>query len=141
MPRKKIALAVLASVAALLLVTWANAVAPGPEPLPPFTGIIKNHTKSDLSIPSQNSLGTLIVPARGWIEFVVWDKTFDLTAYKDGKPYFGQKVTVTPKAFPYMTKNYDFVTEIKATEPPPTKKTKKYRKYRKYKGKKKADPC
>lgn len=136
MPRKKIALAVLASMAALLLVTWANAVAPGPEPLPPFIGVIKNNTKGELSIYSQNSLGTVIVPPKGWIEFVVWDPKFDLIPYKEGEPYGCQKVTVTPKAIPYLCKNYDFMAEI---NPLPAKATQEYyQKKRKYRVRKKA---
>ena len=82
-PNKKITVALLASVVALLLVTWANAMAVGPEPLPPFKGIIKNNTKHDISIPSENSLATLILPAKGWIEYVVWDPKFDLAKMTD----------------------------------------------------------
>jgi hypothetical protein len=137
MPKKWMTLALLAGMVALLGAVGANGTAPGPEPLAPFTGIIKNNTKFDLSVPSENSLGTLILPAKGWIEFVVWDKTFDLTAYKDGKPFFAQKVGVTPKAFPYMTKNYDFMAEITAPEP----RTGKTYKKKRYRVKKKAKPC
>ncbi len=129
MPKKKITLALLASVVALLLVTWANAEAPGLEPLPPYIGIIKNNSPYDVSVPSENSLATLIVPARGWIEFVVWDPNFDLIPYIDGKPFGCQKVTVTPDAFPYMCKNYDFLVEINPPVPSPNDRY--YRKYKK----------
>jgi len=142
MPKKRIALALLAGVAALCLVTWANAVAPGPEPLAPFTGVIKNNTKDDMSVYSQNSLGTLIIPARGWIEFVVWEEKFDLRVYKDGEPYFAQKMAVTPQAIPFMTQNYDFIAEI--NPPPPPKQIKKYykkKRYKKYRGKRRRKPC
>lgn len=132
----------MAAVLALLAGSGAQAVAPGPEPLPPFTGLIKNHTKAELSVYSQNSLGTLIIPANGWIEYVVWDKNFDLLVYLDGKPYFAQKMVVTPGAYTYMTKKYDFIAEIKPPTPKVIKKpVKKPKKYRKPKGKKKAAPC
>ena len=114
---------------ALMLVTWADAVGIGPTALPPYTGIIKNNTSCDFSLLSQNSLATLIVPARGWIEFVVWDQKFDVVPYYKGTPFGCQKVTVTPKAFPYMCKNYDFLVEINGPGPCPT--TKRY--YKKYK--------
>ena len=117
MPTKKIILALLASIVALLVVTGANAEAPGPEPLPPYTGVIKNNSSHDISVPSANSLATLIVPARGWIEFVVWDPKFHLIPYLDGQPYGCQKVRVKPHASPYMCKSYDFLVEIKAPAP------------------------
>jgi hypothetical protein len=120
MPKRKITLALLASMVALLVVTGAHAQAPGPLPLPPYTGVIKNNSSHDISIPSENSLATLIVPARGWIEFVVWDPKFQLIPYLDGQPYGCQKVRVQPQAFPYMCKNYDFLVEIMG--PVPAKK-------------------
>lgn len=129
MPKKSIALALLAGVAALFLVTWANAVAPGPEPLPPYTGVIKNNTKHELSIYSKNSLGTIIVPPESWIEFVVWDENFDLIPYKEGDPYGCQKVRVTPDAISFKCKKYDFMAEINPLFAP----TKKYYDKRKYK--------
>lgn len=121
MPKKKIISVLLASAVALLVVTWAHAEAPEMEPLPPYVGIIKNNSNYDVSVPSENSLGTLIVPARGWIEFVVWDPKFDLIPYLDGKPFGCHKVVVTPDAFPYQCKNYDFLVEINQPEPIPTK--------------------
>ena len=126
MPKKLIILALLASLVALLVVT---AESPGVEQLPPYIGVIKNNSKHDLSVKSENSLATLIVPARNWIEFVVWDPKFDFIAYLEGKPYRCQKVVVTPDAFPYMCKNYDFVVEINPPAAPPEKYY--YKKYKK----------
>ena len=130
MPKKNLTITLLAGMIALWLVTWANAVAMGPSTLPPYTGIIKNNTACDFSLPSQNSMGTLIVPARGWIEFVVWDPKFDVVPYYDGKPFGCQKVAVTPKAFAYMCKNYDFMVEINGPGPCPTEQqyNQKYKK-------------
>jgi hypothetical protein len=130
MPKTKIILILLASLIALLLVTGAQAEAPELEPLPPYVGIIKNNSNYDISVPSENSLATLIVPAQGWIEFVVWDPKFDLVPYLDGKPFKCQKVLVRPDAFPYMCKNYDFLVEINLPTPTPTKKW-YYKKYKK----------
>ena len=129
MPKKTISLALLAGVSALVLLTCAHAAAPGPETLPPYVGIIKNNSAVDIAVPSENSLATLTVPARSWIEFVVWDPKFDLIPYIAGKPFGCQKVTVTPKAFPYMCKNYDFMVEINPPATAPGQE--RYKKYKK----------
>jgi hypothetical protein len=131
MPKKKMTLVLLASVIALLSVTGANAQVAAVEPLPPYVGVIKNNCHHDISVPSENSLATLIVPARSWIEFVVWDPKFDLIPYREGKPFHCQKVTVNPDAFPFMCKNYDFMVEICPPGLDPTKD--RYRFYKKYK--------
>ncbi len=138
MPKKSILLALLAGVTALLLVTWANAVAPGPEPLPPYTGVIKNNTKYELSVYSKNSSGTIIVPPRSWVEFVVWDDSFALIPYNEGEPYGCQKVRVTPDGIAFMCKKYDFIAEINPPLPPPSKRYYDKGKYKKrYRGKRK----
>ena len=130
MPRKNITVAVLAAMIALLLATSANAVSMGPSTLPPYTGVIKNNTACEFSIPSQNSMGTLIVPARGWIEYVVWDPKFEVIPYYKGNPFGCQWVTVTPKAFCYMCKNYDFMVDINGPGPCPAEEP-CYQKYKK----------
>jgi hypothetical protein len=84
-----------------------------------YTGIIRNKTKYDLSIPSMNSDATLVVPAKGWIEFTSWSQRFNLTVYRDGKPYYCLKITASPKNYPFMCSNYDFLAEIKRDEPVP----------------------
>ncbi|MGQ9687542.1 MAG: hypothetical protein ACUVXF_01955 [Desulfobaccales bacterium] len=112
MSKRKISLILLASVIALMAAANVEAAAPGPEPLPPYLGVIRNNSSHEISIPSANSLGTLIIPPRSWIEFVAWNPNFDLISYWQGKPYGCHKVAVTPKAFPYMCKNYDFLVEI-----------------------------
>ena len=120
MPKKKITAALLAGMIALLVVvTGANAVSTGIATLPPYTGIIKNNTSCDFSLMSQNSLATLIVPARGWIEYVVWDPKFEVIPYYNGQPFGCQNVKVTPKGFPYMCKQYDFMVEINGPGPCP----------------------
>ncbi len=139
MPKKRVTAALLAGMIALLVVvTGAGAVSTGTTTLPPFTGIIKNNTSCDFSLMSQNSLATLIVPARGWIEYVVWDPKFEVIPYYDGQPFGCQNVTVTPKGFPYMCKQYDFMVEINGPGPCPAEQV--------YKGKykkrvRKRRPC
>jgi hypothetical protein len=129
MPKKTVSLALLAGIIALVLATAAMAAAPGPGTLPPYVGIIKNNSGADIAVPSENSLATLTVPARSWIEFVVWDPKFDLIPYLNGKPFGCQKVTVTPRAFAYMCKDYDFLVEINPPAPEPGQE--RYKKYKK----------
>ena len=139
MPKKKITAALLASMAVLLLAAGANAVSMGTGTLPPYTGIIKNNTSCDFSMMSQNSLATLIVPARGWIEYVVWDPKFEVIPYYNGQPFGCQNVTVTPKGFPYMCHQYDFMVEINGPGPCPAEQQWYKGKYKKRVRKKR--PC
>ena len=53
-----------------------------------YTGIIKNKTRYEVSIPSENSDATLVVPAHSWIEYTMWTHQADVTAYRDGKPFY-----------------------------------------------------
>ncbi len=113
--------------AVIILGSAAGAAAAEASALPPYVGIIKNNSAYDVSVPSENSLATLIIPGKSWIEFVVWDPKFDLIPYINGKPFGCQKVSVTPKAFPYMCKDYDFIVEIN----PPAGQGEYPRKYKK----------
>ena len=119
----------------LLLLTFATflllalsgvtqaALEPSPqEAIPPYTGVIQNKTNHDISFTSENSGGTLIVPARGWIEYTVWKPNVNLIGYLNGKPYFCEKVRVNPQSYPFMCKKYDFVAEIVKAEPAPKAK-------------------
>ena len=112
MSERKISLVLLASVIALVAAAGTEAAAPEPEALPPYLGVIKNNSSHEISVPSLNSLGTLIIPPKSWIEFVAWDPKFELISYWEGKPYGCHKVAVSPQAFPYQCKNYDFLVEI-----------------------------
>ncbi len=92
-----------------------------------YTGVIKNRTRYDVSVPSRNSAATLIVPARGFIEYVSYEKDFDVTVYREGKPFYCLKINAHPREYAYMCKNdYDFIAEI--VKPEPTSKASKYRK-------------
>lgn len=92
-----------------------------------YTGIIKNKTKYDVSVPAGNSEGTLVIPAHGFIEYSAWARHFNLTAYRDGKPFYCMQINASPRAYPYMCKKYDFMIEIVKARPI----KKKYRKRRK----------
>ena len=90
-----------------------------------YTGIIKNKTNYDVSVPSGNSGATLTIPAKGWIEYSAWTRRFELTAYHNGKPFYCMKIVADPRSQPFMCKKYDFMMEIVKPEPKPEKKMKK----------------
>ena len=82
-----------------------------------YTGIIKNQTRYEVSIPSENSDGTLVIPPHGWIEYIIWTHQSDVTAYRDGKPFYCLKINADPKNHDFMCKKYDFMAEIVKAEP------------------------
>jgi hypothetical protein len=83
----------------------------------PYTGIIKNNTRYEVSIPSENSDATLVIPAHSWIEYTMWTRSTDVTAYHDGKPFYCLKLFANPCEYPFMCKKYDFMAEIVKPEP------------------------
>ncbi len=104
----------------------------------PYTGIIKNCTRYEVSIPSENSLGTVTIPPFGWIEYITWAQKTDVTAYRDGQPFYCLKIQAKPQQFPYMCKKYDFMEEIVKPEPCTTAPTKLKRRIKR---KAKRPPC
>ena len=96
-----------------------------------YTGIIKNKTKYEVSVPSGNSGATLVIPARGFIEYVSWTSRFDLTVYYDGKPFYCLKINANPRNYAFMCSKYDFMVEIVKEEPAPKAKKKVIRKKKK----------
>jgi hypothetical protein len=119
----------------------------GDLPVPPrmkksarqYTGIIKNKTGYDVAIPSRNSGATLAIPARGWTEYISWDKNFDLTVYQDGKPFYCLQIMSHPREYAYMCKKYDFIAEIVKPVAAPAKKHKPVRKKKRLKRKPKSE--
>lgn len=93
-----------------------------------YTGVIKNKTKYEVSVPSKNSDATLVIPPYGWIEYTAWNQVFDLTAFHDGKPFYCLKINAHPKNYAFMCKKYDFIAEI--VKPVPVRKYKPIRKKR-----------
>ena len=68
--------------------------------------------------PRATAASTLIIPARGFIEYVAYEKDFDVTVYHDGKPFYCLKINAHPREYAYMCKNdYDFIAEIVKPEP------------------------
>jgi len=103
----------------------------------PYTGIIKNQTKYEVSIPSENSGATLVVPPYSWIEYNTWTQRTDVTAFRDGKPFYCLKIFAKPQQYPFMCKKYDFMEEIVKPEPKTTPSKLK----RRIKRKTKPPPC
>lgn len=88
-----------------------------------YTGIIKNKTRYEVEVPSGNSGANLVIPARGWIEYISWVRRFDLTAYHAGKPFYCMKIFAQPRNYAFMCQQYDFMVEI--VKPEPKSKAKK----------------
>jgi hypothetical protein len=82
-----------------------------------YTGIIKNRTRYEVSIPSENSGATLLISPNDWIEYTIWTPRSDVTAYHNGKPFYCLNLLANPQAYPFMCKKYDFIAEIVKEEP------------------------
>jgi hypothetical protein len=95
-----------------------------------FTGVIKNQTRYDVYFPSDNSGGTILVPASGSAEFIIWSPTYELIGYVNGQQVYCEKVQVVPDNFKFRCKTYDFVAEI--TAPPCRPKAYKFKKKRRH---------
>jgi hypothetical protein len=96
----------------------------------PYTGIIKNKTRYTVSIPSDNSDATLIIPPYSWIEYTIWTHKYDVAAYHNGDPFYCLKLVVHPQAYTFKCKKYDFIAEIvKAGTPWKSKKLRKRVRY------------
>jgi hypothetical protein len=97
-----------------------------------YTGIIKNKTRYEVSLPSENSDATLTIPPHSWIEYTIWTRRANVTAYNDGKPFYCLNLWADPSEYPFMCKKYDFMAEIVKPEPvrkyKPMKKRKRLRK-------------
>ena len=93
-----------------------------------YTGIIKNKTKYEVVVPSGNSGASLVIPAKGFIEYVSWTRRFDLTVFYDGKPFYCLKIVANPQNYAFMCSKYDFMVDIVKDEPAPKPKKKLKRK-------------
>ena len=82
-----------------------------------YTGIIKNKTRYEVSVPSENSDATLTIPPHSWIEYTIWTRRANVTAYNDGKPFYCLKLWADPSEYQFMCKKYDFMAEIVKPEP------------------------
>jgi hypothetical protein len=95
-----------------------------------YTGIIKNKTRHEVTVPSENSDANLIIPPNSWIEYTIWTRSARVTAYNDGKPFYCLNLWADPSEYPFMCKKYDFMAEIVKPEPAGKYKPMKKRKYR-----------
>jgi hypothetical protein len=91
--------------------------APPIQPAKAYTGIIKNNTRFEVSIPSRNSNATIIIPAYGWAEYTAYNSFFNVTVYHDGKPFYCLNIHAHFQNYPFMCKKYDFIGEIVKEEP------------------------
>lgn len=82
-----------------------------------YTGIIKNKTRFEVSVPSENSNATLTIPPHGWIEYTMWTRRANVTAYYDGKPFYCLTLCADPSEYLFMCSRYDFMAEIVKPEP------------------------
>jgi hypothetical protein len=94
----------------------------------PYTGIIKNNTRYEVSIPSENSDATRVIPPHSWIEYTMWTRITDVTAFRDGKPFYCLKLSADPCKYPFKCSKYDFIAEIVKPEPKAKYKPMKKRK-------------
>ena len=104
-----------------------------------YTGIIKNKTRYEVSVPSENSDATLIIPPHSWIEYTIWTRRANVTAYNDGKPFYCLKLWADPSEYPFMCKKYDFMAEI--VKPEPAGSADQYKPMKKRKRLKKQPKC
>jgi hypothetical protein len=87
------------------------------QPAKKYTGIIKNNTRYEVSIPSRNSSATITIPAYGWVEYTAWNSYFNVTVYHDGRPFYCLNIHAHLQNYPFMCKKYDFIAEIVKEEP------------------------
>ena len=97
-----------------------------------YTGIIKNKTGYEVSVPCESSGATLLIPPHSWTEYTIWIRRADVTVYHDGKPFYCLNLWADPSEYSFMCKKYDFMAEIVKPEPvgqdKPMKKRKRIKK-------------
>jgi hypothetical protein len=91
--------------------------APPIQPAKKYTGIIKNNTRFEVSVPSRNSDATIIIPAYGWAEYTAYNSFFNVTVYHNGRPFYCLNIHAHFQNYPFMCKKYDFIAEIVKDEP------------------------
>ena len=85
----------------------------------PYVGLIRNFSALDISIPSHDSSATLILPARGQLEYTVWKPNVDIFGYVDGKQVYYKNIRIEPKKYTFFGKSYDFLAEVCPELPAP----------------------
>lgn len=118
-----------------------NLPAPPIQPAKKYTGIIKNNTRYEVSIPSRNSSATITIPPYSWVEYTAWHSFFRLTVYQDGKPFYCLNVHAHIQNYPFMCKKYDFIAEIVKEEPVIREEPSKLKPRKRIKKKSENPPC
>lgn len=85
----------------------------------PYVGLIRNFSSLDISIPSEDSDATLILPSRGQMEYTVWKPNVKIFGYVEGNRVYYQSIRVEPKKYTFMGKSYDFLAEVCPEIPTP----------------------
>jgi hypothetical protein len=86
----------------------------------PYVGLIRNFSNMNISIPSHDSSATLILPARGQMEYTVWQPNVDIFGFVDGKQVYFKNIRIKPnKKFYYFGNSYDFMAEVCPDITPP----------------------
>ena len=85
----------------------------GGQDIHPYKGLLRNFSSMDVSIPSQNSGATLILPAGGQMEYIVWKPNFDIFGYVERTQVYYKNITIGPSTkYNFFGKTYDFLAEV-----------------------------
>ena len=85
----------------------------------PYVGLIRNFSACDISIPSHDSSATLVLPARGQMEYIVWQPDVKLFGFIEGKQVYYRSLRVEPRKYTFFGKSYDFLAEVCPDIPDP----------------------
>jgi hypothetical protein len=86
----------------------------------PYKGLLRNFSNVDISIPSQDSSATLILPAGGQMEYTVWKPNFDIRGYVERTQVYYKNITIGPKTkYTFFGNTYDFLAEVCPELPAP----------------------
>ncbi len=95
-----------------------------------YTGIIKNKTRYEVSMPSENSDATLVIPPHSWIEYTMWTRACRRDGISRRQAVLLPNLLANPREYPFMCSKYDFMAEIVKPEPThrykPMKKRKRH---------------
>jgi hypothetical protein len=85
----------------------------------PYVGLIRNFSALNISIPSDDSSATLILPPQGQLEYTVWKPNVAIFGYVEGRQVYYKNIRIGPKKYTFFGKNYDFLAEVCPEIPDP----------------------
>ena len=85
----------------------------------PYVGLIRNFSALNISIPSDDSSATLILPPQGQLEYTVWKPNVDIFGYVEGRQVYYKNIRIEPKKYTFFGKSYDFLAEVCPEIPDP----------------------